>query len=511
MQEENTTSCAPPPGPHRFAGKRLVGALAIILLLTTGVAYVSGIFGPKHEHADLTETGTKYTCGMHPSIISDKPGNCPICGMALTKIEANPPAPPPSVQNQPSATKDELDDLFDEPNDAKSTPSKERTIIFYRNPMDPSITSPSPAKDEMGMDYVPVYSDEIGISASGSASVEGLATIRVGEEALRLSGVQTAVARRSKVERTVRTVGIVVADETSVRHVHTKVAGWIETLSTNFTGQTVKLGQPLLSIYSPELLASQEEFLAARQAGAKLAESSSPEIKAMGQKLLESARRRLELFDVPQSFIAELEKTGTVQRAVTLNAPVSGFVTIKGIFEGQQVEPGLELFTITDLSHVWIEADLYEYEAGAVEVGQEATLTLSYEAGKEFKGKVAYVSPYLSSESRTLKVRFDFPNPELKLKPQMYADVTLALAQAEGVTILDSAVIDTGVRQIVFVETAPGTFEPRAVKIGVRGADQVQIVAGIKEGEKVVVKANFLLDSESRLRAALQKMTEDGN
>jgi len=317
-------------------------------------------------------------------------------------------------------------------------------------------------------------------------------------------------ALEETVRRTVRTVGIVVADETRVRHIHTKVNGWIETLTTNFTGQTVKQGEPLLAIYSPELLATQEEFLAAKRAAAGLTDSASPAVKAMGQELLQAARRRLELFDVPQGFIKELEKNGSRQRTVTLEAPISGFVTAKGVYEGQQVEPGMELFTITDLSHVWIEADLYEYEAGLVKVGQEATLTLAYEPSTALKGTVTYVFPYLTPESRTLKVRFDFPNPELKLKPQMYADVTLALAQAPGVTIPDSALIDTGVRQVVFVETAAGTFEPRQVKVGVRGGGKVQIVAGIKAGEQVVVKANFLLDSESRLRAALNKVIGGG-
>lgn len=486
--------------PRRLSGGRLVGALLVVLLLAVGAKYGIGFLRGGHDHESAAEAGVKYTCPMHPQIIDDRPGTCPICGMDLVKIDSAPTDQGPAASGQ---AKNELDELFDAPKGGGSSSGAGRTVLFYRNPMDPTITSPTPAKDSMGMDYVPVYSDEV--SGAGQA-VEGLSTIRIGEEALRLTGVQTAAAGHGDVRRTVRTVGIVVADETRVRHVHTKVAGWIETLSTNFTGQTVQQGQPLLSIYSPELLASQEEFLSARQAAAKFAAAASPEVKNLGKELLQSARRRLELFDVPQGFISELERTGTVQRSVTLEAPVSGFVTAKGIYEGQQVESGLELFTITDLSHVWILADLYEYEASAVQVGQEAMLTLSYEPGTELKGRVSYVSPTLSQESRTLKVRFDFPNPKLALKPQMYADVTLALAQAVGVTIPDSAVIDTGVRQVVFVETAPGSFEPRVVKVGVRGEGRMQVLAGISVGEKVVVKANFLLDSESRLRAALSKM-----
>jgi RND family efflux transporter MFP subunit len=437
---------------------------------------------------------------MHPWIISDKPGACPICGMKLTKMETQPGRTAPAAK-----PKSEADEFFAAEGNPKAVKGA-RKLLFYRNPMNPSVTSPTPMKDEMGMDYVPVYSDEV----QAAGPVEGLATVRIGEESLRLAGIQTAAATRETVARTVRTVGIVVPDEARIRHVHTKIEGWVETLYGNFTGQLVTKGQPILSLYSPELLATQEEFLKARETAAKFAGSQSSDVRGLGQELVDSARRRLELFDVPKSFIAELERTNKVRRDVTLNAPSSGYVTAKDIFEGQKVEPGMELFSVTDLSRVWIEAELYEYEAGAVRVGQEATLALAYQPGMQLKGRVAYVFPYLSAESRTLKVRFEFPNPKLVLKPQMYADVTLSLATAQGVTIPDSALIDTGVRKVVFVETEPGTFEPREVKVGVRGEGKAQVLAGVREGEKVVVKANFLLDSESRLRAALTKMTGGG-
>lgn len=490
-------------GGARKRGRPLVWALlgaAVALAAAGGGAWYAGLFGHRHGPETAAEgkpdaKKEKYTCGMHPWIVQDQPGDCPICGMTLTKIEEQPGAAAPAAP----AARSEADDFFAE----ESPPKKgERKLLFYRNPMDPMVTSPTPKKDEMGMDYVPVYADEV----QAGAAVEGLATVRVGEESLKLAGVQTAPAVRETVARTVRTVGIIVPDETRIRHVHTKIEGWVEKLHVNFTGETVRAGQPILSLYSPELLATQQEYLKARETAAKFAASSSPDVKSLGEELQQSARRRLELFDVPRSFVAHLEKTGTPQKSVTLNAPVSGYVTAKDVFEGQKVEPGMELFTVTDLSRVWIEADLYEYEAGAVKVGQPATLALAYQPGVELKGRVAYVFPYLSPESRTLKVRFDFPNPKLVLKPQMYADVSLALAAARGVTVPDSALIDTGVRKVAFVETAPGTFEPREVKVGVRGDGKAQVLAGVKEGEKVVVKANFLLDSESRLRAALTKM-----
>jgi RND family efflux transporter MFP subunit len=491
------------------ARKGLLLALAATALL--GAAGV-GYWYYRHEQAaDQVVAVAKYTCGMHPWIIADKPGDCPICGMKLTKIEEQLGAPLTPVAPAPSSAAGERRDFFADlgPAGAANGAKKPqgRGLLFYRNPMDPNITSPVPAKDEMGMDYVPVYADEV--SPAREAAVPGLVTVRVGEESLRVAGLQTSPAVRQSLNRTVRTVGIVTPDEGRIRHVHTKIAGWVEHLSVNFTGQTVERGQPILSLYSPELLASQEEFLKARETAAKFASSSSPEVRTLGDELLAAARRRLELFDVPESFIEELGREGKPRRTVTLNAPSSGFVTSKGIFEGQEVQPGMELFTVTDLSRVWIEADLYEYEAQAVRVGQQATLTLPYDPGLVLQGRVSFVYPYLSPESRTLKVRFDFPNPNLTLKPAMYVDVTLALESAEGIVIPDSAVMDTGVRRVVFVEVSTGTFEPRIVKLGVRGDGRAQVLAGVEEGEKVVVKANFLVDSESRLRAALTKLAGD--
>jgi multidrug efflux pump subunit AcrA (membrane-fusion protein) len=392
------------------------------------------------------------------------------------------------------------------PHEGRATPASlrgERKVIFYRNPMNPAITSPVPMKDEMGMDYVPVYEGE----APASSGVEGMALVEVTPEAARLAGVQTAPVEREGMGRAIRTVGTVVPDETRVRHVHTKIAGWVERLHVNFTGQHVRTGQPILALYSQELLASQEELLRAREAAARFAASELPEVRRGGEDLVRAARRRLELFDVPPAFVTELERTGTPQRAVTLTAPVSGYVTAKGVFEGQQVEPGMELFTITDLSRVWIEADFYEYEAAALALGQTATLSLPYDPATVLEGRIAYVYPTLAIETRTLRVRFEFPNPDTALKPGMFANVELAAGDSEGLVIPDSAVLDTGTRRLVFVATGPGRFEPREVRVGVRSAGKAEVLSGLAEGEQVVIKANFLLDSESRLRAAYAAAT----
>ena len=400
---------------------------------------------------------------------------------------------------------------------AKTGPSQaakaEHKILFYRNPMEPTVTSPVPAKDSMGMDYVPVYSAE---AEGSSAGVPGMAPVKLDAGGLALSGVQTAVAERQVFRRTTRVVGVVVPDESRVRHVHTKISGWIEKLSVSSMGQQVRAGQPLLSIYSPQVLATQEEFLRARETAVRFAASSIPEVRQGGEDLLVSARRRLELFDVPQSLIARIEKTGKPERTVTLLAPVSGYVTGKEIFEGMEVQPGLDLLVITDLSRVWVEANFYEYESQALTVGRTAGVTLPNDPGVRLTARVAYVYPTLDPQSRTLKARLEIPNPRLILKPGMYVDVVPEIDATEGVVIPDSAVIDSGLRKVVFVEKRAekrseegNAFEPREVTVGSAGDGKVIVLSGIQPGERVAVRALFLLDSESRLRAAVSGLPQE--
>ena len=427
-----------------------------------------------------------YYCPMHPDYHADKPGDCPICGMRLVKSEKK-----DSEAKEGSSP-------------GAAAPATERKVLFYRHPMNPSITSPVPAKDEMGMDFVPVYAGEARGAAGG---VDGLAMVEAGQEGLRLAGVQAAVAERGEITRTTRAVGIVMPDESRVRHVHTKVAGYIEKLYVNYTGQQVRAGQPLLSIYSPELLATQQEFLRAREAAARFSGSALPEVRRGGEELLSAARQRLELLDVPPGFISRLERSGQAHREVTLTAPASGYVTGKEIFAGMEVQPGLDLLTLTDLSRVWIEADFYEYEAGSLRLGQRMTVALPYDPGVRFTGRVQYVYPTLDAQSRTLKVRLEFPNSGLVLKPGMYVDVSPDFETRQGIVIPDSAVLDTGVRQVVFVEKG-GAFAPREVRVGSRGDGRALILSGLAAGERVAVRANFLLDSESRLRAAVAALPQ---
>ncbi len=484
--------------------------------------------------ADKAESDATYHCPMHPTFLSDRPGDCPICGMRLVPVETRtaPTSVPAYVcPMHPEVTSDTpgrcskcgmklvaTGDAMPAP--ASATPAAagdraghaaapgERKVLYYRSPMDPTITSPVPAQDQMGMDFLPVFAD--GQTAAAGA-VPGLATVEVSPGGLLLAGVQTAPAVRERLARSVRTVGSVVPDETRIRHVHTKIPGWVEKLFVSFTGQLVQQGEPILSIYSQELVATQEELLRVRETAARFAASELPEVRSGAEDLLKAARRRLELFDVPASFVAELERSGVVQRAVTLLAPVSGYVTAKDVFEGQQVEPGKELFTITDLSRLWVEADFYEYEAAALRLGEQATVRLPYDPGVRLSGRIAFIYPTLDPSTRTLKVRFEFANPGLVLKPGMFADVELAVEDSEGIVIPASALMDTGERQVVFVRRSADTFVPRQVEVGVRGRGKVLVLSGLSEGEQVVIRANFLLDSESGLRAAIAGMGSGGH
>ncbi|MBI2571576.1 MAG: efflux RND transporter periplasmic adaptor subunit [Candidatus Schekmanbacteria bacterium] len=440
------------------------------------------------ENKAAPAAAARYTCPMHPNVTSDVPGRCPQCGMALVVREpqeapAAPPTPQPQSPQQPGV--------------ASPASPAERKILHYRNPMDPRVTSPVPAKDSMGMDYVPVY-EETG-AAAPAAEIPGLAAVTASAEGLRQAGVRVAVAEHQRLARRVRTVGTVMADETRVRHVHTKISGWIDKLFVNFTGQTVKKGEPILALYSQELLAGQQEYLQALEISRNLAGS---DVQWGSAQMVEAARRRLELFDVPASFLVELERTRTPQRTVTLLAPAGGFVTAKPIYEGEQVEPGTELFTVTDLSHVWVQAAIYENEAPFVRVGQTATLSIPYDPRVRLSAPIAFVDPSLSLETRTLRVRFEFENRELTLRPGMFLDVALDIEPQEGVVVPDAAILDTGVRKVVYVDNGAGTFTPREVQVGLRVDGRALVLSGLVAGEKVAAKGNFLLDSEARIRGA---------
>jgi len=493
--------------PHIRVG-RLTWSTTLVLV---GVILIVGLLAEGGCQSRKAEAAL-YHCPMHPTYVADRPGDCPICGMRLVPVEparAGGSKPPGSGTDAAPVTSAGSESAPSDPASAiradGENQSGARRILYYRSPMDPKVTSPTPARDSMGMDFVPVYADEV--APPGKSDVPGMATITVDTAGTRLAGVMTATAERGPFVRIVRAVGTVKADETRIRRVQTRVGGYIELLQANFTGQFIRRGDPVLGIYSPELLASQEEFLRARESAGRFATSTLPEVRRGGEDLLRAARQRLDLFGVPEPFIANLEATGRTERVVTLTAPTSGFITAKDVLIGQRVEPGMDLFTVTDLSTVWVEAAFYESEAPAIKLGAMATLTLPYDPSLKLQGQVAYIYPYLNVDTRTLPVRFDVANPGLALKPGMYANVELRVDQGEQVTVPADAVMDTGDRQVIFVAGPNSTFSPRLVTVGARSDGRASILSGLAPGERVAVKANFLLDSESRLRAAIAGAT----
>lgn len=332
-------------------------------------------------------------------------------------------------------------------------------------------------------------------------------TIMVDPVKQQLIGLRIAEATYRPMEKTIRTVGRVEFDERKVKQINTKIDGWIEHLYVDFTGQLVKKGDPLFTIYSPELVSTQEEYLLALQAKKQIGSSPFSRVAAAGNSLLEAARRRLLLWDITQEQIDELERSEKPTKTLTLVSPIDGFVIDKMALEGMRVEPSMVLYKIADLSTVWVYADIYEYELPLVKVGQQATVHLAYYPGQTFRGQVIYIYPYLDSKTRTAKVRFDFPNTgALRLKPGMFADVELKVSMGRRLAVPHEAILDSGTRQIVFVEKGEGHFEAKEVTLGLRVDDQHEILSGLSPGTRIVVSANFFLDSESKLRESMGAM-----
>jgi multidrug efflux pump subunit AcrA (membrane-fusion protein) len=317
-------------------------------------------------------------------------------------------------------------------------------------------------------------------------------------------GLATSVVEKRNLTREVRTPARIVPDETRLYHVTAKLDGYIEELFVNATGQSVKRGQPLLTIYSPDLVASQQELLTALAASRRLGRSPYPSIAEGGQDLVDAARRRLKLWDIRDSQIARIEATGQVERTLTLYAPSSGHVFEKRVVAGHKTVSGETLLTLADLSAVWAEADIYEPDLPFVKVGMPASMTVSLLSGRPFPGRIAFLNPFLDPRSRTLKARMEIPNPGLLLKPEMYGEVTLSFGLGERLAVPETAVLPKGKKNLVFVETVPGTFTPTEVTLGIRSAGSFEVLSGLDQGDVVVTSANFLVDSESSLRAALQ-------
>ena len=374
-------------------------------------------------------------------------------------------------------------------------------ILFYRNPMGNGDTSPVPRKDEMGMDYIPVYADEVGGAAT---SVDGLATVNIDAARQQLIGLRTAPVELGQVGGAWRTNGKVTVDETRVHHVNLKVGGYVAHAHAEFVGQTVRKGEPLFTLYSPELLAAQEEYLLALRTREQLRKGGTD--ASQGDDLVAAARRKLELWDVPASELEHIEQTGTPLKELTFYAPASGVITKRDALPGMRVNAGEMPIELVDLSRVWVRADVYESELRHVKVGMTATLTLRAYPNRTFQGRVAFIDPLLDPRTRTVAVRLEFPNPSGELKPEMFGEVVLRGSSRTGLRIPTDAVVDSGTRNVVFVSLGEGRFQPRQIELGDSDGNHVEVVKGLSEGEQVVTRANFLIDSESRLRASLDAM-----
>ena len=325
-------------------------------------------------------------------------------------------------------------------------------------------------------------------------------------ERLQAVGVKFELAKRRPVDRAIRTVGQVEIDERRLAHVNIKLEGWIDELFVNSTGERVTKGRKLFTLYSPELVATQTEYLLALKSQRTLGRSAFPEVAAGAESLLDVTRRRLRLWDITEDHLQDLERTGTVLRTLPIHAPQSGTVIKKVALAGMHVNPGDELYTIADLSHVWLLADIYEYELPFIKVGQTATVTLSYDPKTVLQGRIAFLYPTLDTQTRTAKVRFELPNPREQLKPGMYANVALTIPLGTRLVVPSDAILDSGERQLIFLHLGGGQLEWRTVKLGIRAGDWVEVLEGLKEDEHIVTSANFLLDSESQLKAAVSGM-----
>jgi Cu(I)/Ag(I) efflux system membrane fusion protein len=379
------------------------------------------------------------------------------------------------------------------------TGKQERRLLFYRNPMGLPDTSPVPKKDPMGMDYIPVY--------EGEESAEAGSGIVVSTEKVQKLGVRTEIAALRELSRSVRASGRIEVDERRLHTVSPKFEGWIEKLHVNATGQPVGRGQPLAEVYSPELVSAQKEYAIAAQ-GRESLRDAGPEAQAGMKQLADSGLSRLRNWDISDEQIARLREGGEVRRTLTLRSPASGIVMEKKAVAGMRFMPGEMLYQVADLSSVWVIADVFEQDIGLVRVGQQAKVRIGAYPDKAFEGTVTYVYPTLKAETRSVPVRVELANPGGLLKPAMFASLELSAAGgAKVLAVPSSAVIDSGVRRVVLVQSGgdakAGRFEPREVKLGVRSGDYVEVLEGVKEGEPVVVAANFLIDAESNLKAAL--------
>jgi len=472
------------------------------LILTLAVVCIVAAFGlgwrvgrgsiaadvTTHEHDLQPVTNEQgdieyWTCTMHPSVKMSVPGKCPICAMDLVPVR----------KQAPQAHEHDLQPVT----------SDEGEIEYWTCTMHPSVKMAGPGKCPIcAMDLVPVRKGDQRRTTADSATTDR-SLFTVDPRRQQMIGVRTESVATRTLDRTISTIGRVELDERRIVHVHTKFSGWIGKVYVDYTWQHVRKGEPLFTVYSPDLVSTQEEYLLALKAQSALGNHQLQEVSGGARSLLEAARRRLLLWDITEDQIAKLAQSGEVQKELVVYSPAEGHVTVRNAFENMRVEPDTPIYTIADHSVVWVHVDIYERDIPMVRLGQRAVMTVESFPDRQFSGKVTYIEPHVMEETRTLRARLEFSNPDLTLKPGMYADVKLHVPSTTVVAVPESAVLRTGERDIVFVDQGQGRMEVRQVQIGPRAGDYYEVRRGLKVGERIVVAGNFLIDAESKVQGAI--------
>ncbi len=442
--------------------------LSVLLVIAVGFIvyqnFITVSSPADHEHATEAEM---YTCGMHPDIISDEPGNCPICEMKLTPIKS------------------------------ETESSGEKKIAYWVAPMDPNEIYDSPGKSKMGMDLVPVYEDEI--SGGGVVKIDPVVQQNMNVKI-------TDVVKR-ELSLKIITNGVITADERNEYVVTTKVGGWIEKLYVNFTGQQVKKGEKLAEIYSPELVSAQQEYLSALEYHSKMQQSSNILLVNSGKTLLDNAYEKLSLLEMSGTDIFTLENENVIKNTIPIYSPANGIVLIKNISEGQKVNPGSMLMHVSDLSNLWALADVYEEDLSKIELGDRAEIFVNSLPGKTISGSISFIDRVIDPKTRTAKVRVDVSNTGLNLKPEMLVRVELKDEGEVAVSISEESVIRSGQKNIAVLALGDGKFKPIEISLGKYSDGYYEVISGLNEGNKIVTSAQFLIDSESNLKSALKQFT----
>ncbi|WP_428940517.1 efflux RND transporter periplasmic adaptor subunit [Fontivita pretiosa] len=469
----------------RLCGGKVSVAGIVMLVIAFGIGIAAGAYWNErirhalglhrggHAAATTQQKKQLWTCGMHPQVIQNKPGNCPICGMALEPLK------------------------MDETTSSTTAPA-ERKIKYWWDPMmNPPYISDKPGKSPMGMDLVPVYEDEVLAGA----------VVKIDPVVVQNMGVRVAEATIGPVKRVVRAVGTLQEAQPNIQDVNLRVSGWIERLYADTEGQFLRKRDALFDLYSPQVQVAVEELIIARRGVESLGESADPATLKSAQTLLDAAKRKLEQWGIDADQIERLSRMPTAPRTVRFISPIDGHLVEKMIVQGSAVETGMKVLRLVDHSMLWLDVQVHAQDLPFVKAGQPVRASIEGVPGRQFDGKVIFVHPHVDAMTRTALVRMAMPNPELSLRPGMFATVWIeSQIQDQALLVPREAVIDTGQRQIVFVPLENGHFEPRKVTVGVWSDDgNVQLLSGVAPGEQVVVSGQFLLDSESRMREAIQK------